>query len=614
MSGLVRTRLLRLRIAARSRARRVAVVDRRADLLVQPEARAAPAPGPGPAPWSGTGTARARVRSALRTSSVGSWKHSDLPDAVPVVIDRRAVERGVAARRPGVSRGGRCRRRASASRTVGPSSSGIGTSRGGARLVACRRARGARPRGRSPAAPPTARSRCVGRRPRPVWIGRPATRRATVAPAMRCLYVDLDGTLLGPARRCCAAPTAASHARRCARWRRASGPTSRSCSTPGRRQQSVFEAPALIGQSSYIFELGLRAGARRRARVADRRAGARPTSAARSTTRSRRSGAPALLLERFAGRLEYHTPWRVGRDVSHLFRGRGRPRRGRGRARPSRLGLAAAGRQRRRSTPRRAVAGAARRPRLPPDPRRGVEGARRRAPHAGARLRARGLHRGRRLARGHGRRGGRADVLAGRQRAGARPDARARVGRTRRACGSPPRATAPASTRPSSRRSRSSGSRRGRRPPARALRRPRSASVTAQPRRSTSCAAKVLALEVRCAHPLVEHHGPLPRVVRAIRHDDDLRHLVLLLGLNQGSGSRLTFPISAVVNIPWTFGEDDASRGLWEPEKTIAASLGTATFPRHRGDQAFPGQMSADVTAGDQTSADLTSGIKRLRT
>jgi hypothetical protein len=33
------------------------------------------------------------------------------------------------------------------------------------------------------------------------------------------------------------------------------------------------------------------------------------------------SGAPALLLERFAGQLEYHTPWSVGREVSHLFRG-----------------------------------------------------------------------------------------------------------------------------------------------------------------------------------------------------------------------------------------------------------------------------------------------------
>jgi hypothetical protein len=33
------------------------------------------------------------------------------------------------------------------------------------------------------------------------------------------------------------------------------------------------------------------------------------------------SGAPALLLERYAGRLEYHAPWHIGREISHLFRG-----------------------------------------------------------------------------------------------------------------------------------------------------------------------------------------------------------------------------------------------------------------------------------------------------
>jgi hydroxymethylpyrimidine pyrophosphatase-like HAD family hydrolase len=34
-----------------------------------------------------------------------------------------------------------------------------------------------------------------------------------------------------------------------------------------------------------------------------------------------RSGAPAMLLERYEGRLEYHEPWHVNREVSHLFRG-----------------------------------------------------------------------------------------------------------------------------------------------------------------------------------------------------------------------------------------------------------------------------------------------------
>jgi hydroxymethylpyrimidine pyrophosphatase-like HAD family hydrolase len=33
------------------------------------------------------------------------------------------------------------------------------------------------------------------------------------------------------------------------------------------------------------------------------------------------SGAPELLLSVFEGRLEYHDPWHLDRDVSHLFRG-----------------------------------------------------------------------------------------------------------------------------------------------------------------------------------------------------------------------------------------------------------------------------------------------------
>jgi hypothetical protein len=33
------------------------------------------------------------------------------------------------------------------------------------------------------------------------------------------------------------------------------------------------------------------------------------------------TGAPDVLLQRFAGRLEYHTPWAVNREVSHVFRG-----------------------------------------------------------------------------------------------------------------------------------------------------------------------------------------------------------------------------------------------------------------------------------------------------
>ena len=34
------------------------------------------------------------------------------------------------------------------------------------------------------------------------------------------------------------------------------------------------------------------------------------------------TGAPALLLDHYAGWLEYHDPWHEDREISHLFRGR----------------------------------------------------------------------------------------------------------------------------------------------------------------------------------------------------------------------------------------------------------------------------------------------------
>jgi hydroxymethylpyrimidine pyrophosphatase-like HAD family hydrolase len=88
----------------------------------------------------------------------------------------------------------------------------------------------------------------------------------------------------------------------------------------GRRQQGVYELTRLIGQTSYIFELGC-------GLVVDGElewlTGDCVPSEEHGTIYEQiaASGAPDLLLEAFAGRLEYHTPWSVGREVSHLFRG-----------------------------------------------------------------------------------------------------------------------------------------------------------------------------------------------------------------------------------------------------------------------------------------------------
>jgi len=85
----------------------------------------------------------------------------------------------------------------------------------------------------------------------------------------------------------------------------------------GRRRTQVAEDARLLGQSAFIYECGcvleldgeqlwlteLVAGEQSVHRQIED------------------SGAPALLLEHYAGRLEYHEPWNRGREISHLFKG-----------------------------------------------------------------------------------------------------------------------------------------------------------------------------------------------------------------------------------------------------------------------------------------------------
>jgi hydroxymethylpyrimidine pyrophosphatase-like HAD family hydrolase len=137
---------------------------------------------------------------------------------------------------------------------------------------------------------------------------------------MRCLYVDLDGTLLGPGGsllRGASGRFALDGVRALQACDRADVEV---VLYSGRRQQSVFEDSRLIGSTSYIFELGC-------GLVVDDELewltdGVVPSDSEGTIhDQITRSGAPELLLERYPGRLEAHTPWSAGRDVSHLFRG-----------------------------------------------------------------------------------------------------------------------------------------------------------------------------------------------------------------------------------------------------------------------------------------------------
>lgn len=86
----------------------------------------------------------------------------------------------------------------------------------------------------------------------------------------------------------------------------------------GRKKATMFENARLIGATSYIYEAGS-------VLVFEGEehwlTGSHGPGSVSVHDRIRESGAADLLLERYAGRLEYHEPWHVGREFSHLMRG-----------------------------------------------------------------------------------------------------------------------------------------------------------------------------------------------------------------------------------------------------------------------------------------------------
>ncbi len=137
---------------------------------------------------------------------------------------------------------------------------------------------------------------------------------------MRCLYVDLDSTLLGPG----GALLRGADRRFSLEGVRALQACDRAGAEvvlmSGRRQGTVNENARLFAQPAYIFEAGsclVIEGEENWLTGAYEPHG----DAGTIHDQIEQSGAAALLLEHYAGRLEYHDPWHVGREVSHLFRG-----------------------------------------------------------------------------------------------------------------------------------------------------------------------------------------------------------------------------------------------------------------------------------------------------
>jgi hydroxymethylpyrimidine pyrophosphatase-like HAD family hydrolase len=136
---------------------------------------------------------------------------------------------------------------------------------------------------------------------------------------LRCVYTDLDGTLLG---------------RGASLFRDAEGDFTmlaarglEACHRvgaevvlkSGRRKAQVMEDARLIGQTAYIYEVGcgLSIDGEQRYLTGD----LQPTPQRTVHDQIDDSGAPKLLLEAYSGRLETHAPWHRAREFSHLMRG-----------------------------------------------------------------------------------------------------------------------------------------------------------------------------------------------------------------------------------------------------------------------------------------------------
>jgi HAD superfamily hydrolase (TIGR01484 family) len=137
---------------------------------------------------------------------------------------------------------------------------------------------------------------------------------------LRCVYTDLDGTLLGrdgSLFRDSEGQFSMLQARALEAAHRAGVEV---VIKSGRREGSVMEDAKLIGSTSYICEVGCLVviGGERTALVGDAEADPGKTLAETMVDR----GIPDELFEHFKGRLEWHSPWHKQREFSLLFRGK----------------------------------------------------------------------------------------------------------------------------------------------------------------------------------------------------------------------------------------------------------------------------------------------------
>jgi phosphoglycolate phosphatase len=137
--------------------------------------------------------------------------------------------------------------------------------------------------------------------------------------AIRCVYTDLDGTLLGRGAslfRDSEGSFTMLAARGLEACHRAGVEV---VIKSGRRRSMVMEDARLLGQTAYIYEVG--SGVVIDGDEILLTGELRPEDGKSVHELIEESGAPRLLLGNYRGRLEYHSPWHRGRAVTHLMRG-----------------------------------------------------------------------------------------------------------------------------------------------------------------------------------------------------------------------------------------------------------------------------------------------------
>jgi phosphoglycolate phosphatase len=138
--------------------------------------------------------------------------------------------------------------------------------------------------------------------------------------SLRCVYTDLDGTLLGRGSslfRDAEGAFSLAQARGLEACERAGAEV---VVMSGRREPQVHECARLMGQSSYIYEAGCAFAIDGETTLMTGETV--PGENGTIYEQIERRGIPKLLFAHFEERLEYHAPWHTGRVLSHLFRGK----------------------------------------------------------------------------------------------------------------------------------------------------------------------------------------------------------------------------------------------------------------------------------------------------